>query len=101
MAKKSMLARDRKRQRLNKRYGEKRDMLRNRIKDISLSDEDRMQAVLDMQKLPRDSSKCRHRNRCAATGRPRGYYRKFGLSRMRLRELMVKGEVPGVVKASW
>ncbi len=101
MAKKSMLARDRKRQRLNKRYGEKRDMLRNRIKDISLSDEDRMQAVLDMQKLPRDSSKCRYRNRCAATGRPRGYYRKFGLSRMRLRELMVKGEVPGVVKASW
>jgi small subunit ribosomal protein S14 len=96
-----MLARDRKRQRLNKRYGEKRDMLRNRVKDMSLSDEDRMQAVLDMQKLPRDSSKCRYRNRCAATGRSRGYYRKFGLSRMRLRELMLRGEVPGVVKASW
>lgn len=101
MAKKSVVARNRKRQRLNKRYGEKRDMLRNRVRDMSLSDEDRMQAVVDLQKLPRDSSKCRYRNRCAMTGRSRGYYRKFGLSRMRLRELMVKGEVPGVVKASW
>lgn len=101
MAKKSMVARDRKRQRLNKRHGAKREALRNKIRDMSVSDEERMQAVIDLQKLPRDSSKCRYRNRCSMTGRPRGYYRKFGLSRNRLRELMVKGEVPGVVKASW
>ena len=101
MAKKSMVARDRKRQRLNKRHDKKRADLRAKAKNIALPEEERMQAAIQLQKLPRDSSKCRQRNRCSLTGRSRGYYRKFGMSRCKLRELMMKGEVPGVVKASW
>ena len=101
MAKKSMIAREVKRKQLIKRYSAKREALRAKIKDKKVSDEERMQAVVALQKLPRDSSKSRVRNRCFITGRPRGYYRKFGLSRNKLRELMMKGEVPGVTKASW
>ncbi len=101
MAKKSMIAREVKRRQLIKRYSSKREALRAKIKDKKVSDEERMQAVVALQKLPRDSSKSRMRNRCFMTGRPRGYYRKFGLSRNKLRELMMKGEVPGVTKASW
>ena len=101
MAKKSMIARDVKRSRTVDKYAARRDELKKKIKDPSVSDEDRYMATLALQKLPRDASPVRQRNRCALTGRPRGYYRKFNLSRMKLRELMMNGEVPGIVKASW
>lgn len=101
MAKKSMIARDRKRAVLIAKHAKLRSELRMRVKDLSLSDEEREQAKLALQKLPRDSSPSRKRNRCRLTGRPRGYYRKFGLARNKLRDLMMRGEVPGVVKASW
>ncbi|KPK10572.1 MAG: 30S ribosomal protein S14 [Acidithiobacillales bacterium SG8_45] len=101
MAKKSMIARDVKRSRTADKYAARRDELKKKIKDPNLSDEDRYMATLALQKLPRDASPVRQRNRCALTGRPRGYYRKFNLSRMKLRELMMNGEVPGIVKASW
>lgn len=101
MAKKSMILRDVKRKKLATRYAKKRAELKAAVVNLKLSDEERQKAVLDLQKMPRDSSKSRIRNRCGLTGRPRGYYRKFGLARNKLRELMMRGEVPGVVKASW
>lgn len=101
MAKKSMIAREKKRTHLSDKYTERRKELRRRIIDESLSSDDRWQAMLDLQKLPRDSSAARGRNRCGISGRPRGYFRKFGLSRNMLREVCMKGEAPGVVKASW
>ena len=79
----------------------KRAQLMALINDQKLSPEDRYEARLKLQKLPRDSSPVRLRNRCALTGRPRGVYRKFGLGRSKLRDLAMKGEVPGVIKASW
>lgn len=101
MAKKSMLAREVKRQKLCKRYSEKRTLLKKRVIDPDLSMEERLEAVMDLQKLPRDSNPNRQRNRCALTGRPRGYYRRFGLGRNKLREVIMKGEAPGATKASW
>lgn len=101
MAKKSMILRDVKRKKLTTKYAKKRAELKAAVVNLKLSDEERQKAVLDLQKMPRDSSKSRVRNRCGLTGRPRGYYRKFGLARNKLRELMMRGEVPGVVKASW
>lgn len=101
MAKKSMVAREKKRIHLSDKYRERRMELRKRLIDETLSSEDRWQAMLDLQKLPRDSSIARSRNRCNLSGRPRGYFRKFGLSRNKLREVCMKGEAPGVVKASW
>jgi len=101
MAKKSMVARDVQRKKAVDKYSAKRAELKKAIIDPKLGDEERAQAVVALQKLPRNSSKIRMRNRCALTGRPRGYYRRFGLSRNKLRELMMRGEVPGVVKASW
>ncbi len=101
MAKKSMIARDKKRAVLIAKHAQRRAELRNKTKNITLSEEERMKAQMALQKLPRDSSATRGRNRCRLTGRPRGYYRKFGLARNKLRELMMRGEVPGVVKASW
>jgi len=101
MAKKSMIARDVQRKKAVDKFAAKRAGLKKAVIDSSLSDEERAQAVVALQKLPRNSSKIRMRNRCAMTGRPRGYYRRFGLSRNKLRELMMRGEVPGVVKASW
>lgn len=101
MAKKSMMAREKKRASLSAKHVERRKDLRKRVIDDSLSQEERWQAMLDLQKLPRDSSAARGRNRCALSGRPRGYFRKFGLSRNKLREVCMKGEAPGVVKASW
>ena len=101
MAKLSMLARDRKRQRLADKYAAKRATLKKTIKDPNSTMEQREEAVLKLQQLPRDSSPCRGRNRCQMTGRPHGYYRKFGLSRNKLREEMMQGNVPGLVKASW
>jgi small subunit ribosomal protein S14 len=101
MAKKSMVARDKKRAALVARYATRRAELRERASNLRVSDEERELARLALQKLPRDSSASRMRNRCRLTGRPRGYYRKFGLGRSKLRELMMRGEVPGVLKASW
>lgn len=101
MAKKSMIARDAKRKNLNQRFTQRRQELKQRLLDESLPDEERWEAMIALQKLPRDSSRSRQRNRCALTGRPRGYFRRFGLSRNALREIVMRGEAPGVVKASW
>lgn len=101
MAKKSMVARDVKRNRIVLKYAARRAEIKRKIKDLKTSDEERFEAIIALQKMPRNASPSRKRNRCALTGRPRGYYRKFGLSRNKLRELVMKGEVPGVVKASW
>ncbi len=101
MAKKSMLAREVKRKKLAHRFAEKRVLLKRRVIDPELSMEERMEAMMNLQKLPRDSNPNRQRNRCALTGRPRGYYRKFGLGRNKLREVIMKGEAPGASKASW
>lgn len=96
-----MVLRDVKRKKLANKYAKKRAELKAAIVNLKLGDEERQAAVVALQKLPRDSSKSRIRNRCGLTGRARGYYRKFGLSRSKLRELMMRGEVPGVAKASW
>ncbi|MFI3245059.1 MAG: 30S ribosomal protein S14 [Ferrimonas sp.] len=101
MAKQSMKARDHKRTKLVAKYAEKRAALKAIIKDVNASEEDRWNAVLKLQQLPRDSSAIRQRNRCNITGRPHGYLRKFGLSRIKLREAVMRGEVPGLKKASW
>jgi small subunit ribosomal protein S14 len=101
MAKKSMIARDVKRTKLNNRFQQRRDELTAVVSDPDVEYDDKWAAMLALQKLPRDSSKSRQRNRCALTGRPHGYYRKFGLSRNKLREVILKGQAPGVVKASW
>lgn len=101
MAKKSMVARDVKRKAVVAKYAAKRADLKAKIKNPGTSDEEREIALLALQKLPRDASPCRGRNRCRITGRPRGYYRKFGLSRNRLREVLDRGEVPGAVRSSW
>jgi small subunit ribosomal protein S14 len=101
MAKKSMIAREEKRKELVKKYAVKRSALKEIIRDPNASYEDKETAHLQLQKLPRDSSASRVRNRCNLTGRPHGYYRKFGLSRNKLREATMRGDVPGVVKASW
>lgn len=101
MAKKSMIAKERKRARMEAKYRKRREELRGRVTDESLSGDDRFQAMLDLQKLPRNSSRVRHRNRCVLTGRPRGVYRKFGVCRNKLREIFMTGEAPGVVKSSW
>ena len=101
MAKKSMLAREVKRKKLERQFGSARADLRNKVHDGTLPEEERWSAMMSLQKLPRDSSRSRQRNRCAMTGRPRGYFRHFGLGRNALREVVMRGEAPGVVKASW
>lgn len=101
MAKSSMVNRERKRARLVKQYAVKRAKLKAMCIDESLTDEERSKARVDLQKLPRDSSASRQRNRCQVTGRPHGVYRKFGLSRNHLRRVAMRGDVPGLVKASW
>jgi len=101
MAKKALINREEKRRKLAAKYAGKRAELNAKIKDSSLPEEERMQARLKLQQLPRNSSPVRGRNRCVLTGRPRGVYRKFGLCRNKLRELVFRGEVPGVTKASW
>ena len=78
-----------------------RSQLKQQTIDVNSSYDERWQAMIDLQKLPRDSSKSRQRNRCALTGRPRGYFRRFGLARCALREVVMRGEAPGVTKASW
>lgn len=101
MAKSCMVNREIKRQRLVKKYAIKRAELKAMIKDTSLSEEDRASAREKLNKMPRDASPVRVRNRCNLTGRPHGYYRKFGLGRNKLREAAMRGDVPGLVKASW
>lgn len=101
MAKKSMIERDRRRRLLAVKYRARRAELRDAAKNAKLADEVRHAAMVALQALPRDSSGSRGRNRCQLTGRSRGYYRKFGLSRSKLREVIVRGDAPGVVKASW
>lgn len=96
-----MIAREEKRRRMSNRDLVKRRELKAKIIDESLSDEERWNAMIMLQKLPRNGSRSRQRNRCVITGRPRGYYRRFGLARNKLRELIMRGEVPGVVKSSW
>ena len=101
MAKKSMIAREVKRIRLIKRYAEKRAELKRISRDEGASPEERFMAQLRLAKLPRNSSKVRLHNRCGVTGRPHGYYRKFNISRIALRELGSAGKLPGVIKSSW
>lgn len=101
MAKKSMIAREVKRQNLVAKSRAKRLELKSIILSITASDDDKIAAELKLQKLPRDSSPSRLRNRCNITGRPHGFYRKFGLGRNKLRESVMRGDVPGVTKASW
>ena len=101
MAKKSMIARENKRNKLVDKYEVKRKALKEIIRDPKTSIEDQEAALLKLQKLPRDSSPSRQRNRCKLTGRPHGFYRKFGLSRNKLREATMRGDVPGLSKASW
>lgn len=101
MAKISMVVRDRKRARLADKYAARRAALKALIKNPETDLEDKYEAAVKLQKLPRDSSPSRQRNRCGLTGRPHGYYRKFGLARNKLREAAMNGDVPGLVKASW
>src|SRR5262249_15769228 len=101
MAKLSLINRDEKRRLLVKKYAKRREALMAIIENARVSDEDRFAARLKLQQLPRNANPTRLRNRCAMTGRPRGYFRKFGLGRNKLREFAMRGEIPGMVKASW
>ena len=96
-----MINRDVKRVKIAEKFAAKRAALKAVIDDSSKSDEDRYEARLKLQQLPRNASPTRQRNRCAITGRSRGVFRKFGLGRMKLRELAMKGDIPGMTKASW
>ena len=101
MAKLSSIQKNIFRQKLIKKYKSKRKLLKVKIKDKNLSLEERINYQNKLNDLPRNGSAIRHRNRCEITGRPRGNYRKFGLSRIKLRELSMTGDLPGVVKSSW
>jgi len=101
MAKTSVLIRQLKREKLQKRFAKKRAALKAIVRDLNSTDEQKMTAQAKLNAMPRDSSKSRLRNRCAITGRPRGVYRKFGLGRNKLREAAMSGEIPGLTKASW
>ena len=101
MAKIALINREQKRRKAVEKYAAKRAELNAVIRNVNLDEEARHEARLALQALPRNSSPVRLRNRCALTGRGRGVYRKFGLGRIKLRETIMRGEVPGVVKASW
>jgi small subunit ribosomal protein S14 len=101
MAKVCMVQRELRRAKTIRKYAKKRSELKAIIGDAKRSEEERYDAQLKLQSLPRDASPTRQRNRCRVTGRPHGYYRKFGLARNKLREHAMKGDVPGLVKASW
>lgn len=101
MAKLALINRDKKRREMVEKYAGKRADLQAIIDDASRSEEERFEARLKFQALPRNSSPVRLRNRCKLTGRPRGVYRKFGLGRSKLRDFVMRGEVPGMTKASW
>ncbi len=101
MAKKSMINRELKRQRTVAKFAEKRAALKAVIANPNSTPEERWEAQIALQKQPRDASAARLRNRCRITGRPHGVYRKFGLGRNKLREAAMRGDIPGLVKASW
>ncbi|MDH3325757.1 MAG: 30S ribosomal protein S14 [Gammaproteobacteria bacterium] len=101
MAKQSMINREFKREKMVAQYAVKRNALKVAMFDMNISEEEREQAAIKFHRLPRNSSPVRQRNRCKITGRPHGYYRKFGLSRNKLREAAMRGDVPGLVKSSW
>lgn len=101
MAKKSMINRERKREKVAKKYAKKRAELKEIIRSPESTDDDRWEAQMKLQKLPRDASPVRRQRRCALTGRPHGVYRRFGLARNKLREAAMRGDVPGLVKSSW
>jgi small subunit ribosomal protein S14 len=101
MAKTSVVEREKKRAKIQAKFAVKRGALKTIINDRSASDDDRWEAQVKLQKLPRNASPSRRRRRCSITGRPRGVYRKFGLGRTKLREAAMRGDVPGLVKASW
>ena len=101
MAKIALVNREKKRRQTVKKFAARRAELIAIIQDGRMSDEDRAAARARLQQLPRNSSPVRLRNRCALTGRPRGVFRKFGLARSKLREIAMRGEIPGVIKASW
>lgn len=101
MAKIALINREAKRRNTVKKFAAKRAALLAAANDMSRSDEDRYASRMELQNLPRNSSAVRLRNRCQITGRPRGVFRKFGLCRIKIRELAMNGEIPGVVKASW
>src|ERR1035438_2728971 len=101
MAKLALINREKKRAKTVAKYAAKRTELLAIINNARMSDEERMAARLKYQELPRNASSRRQRNRCALTGRPRGVFRKFGLARSKLREIAMRGEVPGMTKASW
>ncbi len=101
MAKLALINRDAKRRAMVKKYAKKREALEAIMNNPKVSDEDRFAARQKIQQLPRNANPTRVRNRCALTGRPRGYFRKFGLGRNKLREFAMRGEIPGIVKASW
>lgn len=101
MAKTNMVEREKRRARIVKRYAAKRAQLKELIRSPRTSPEERAAAQAQLQSLPRDASPSRQRNRCNITGRSRGVYRKFGLSRQKIREVAMRGEIPGLAKASW
>lgn len=101
MAKMSLMQREEKREKLVAKFAQKYAQLQETARNAKLSDEERYAARLELQKLPRNANPTRLRNRCELTGRPRGTFRKFGLARSKIRELAFKGDIPGVVKASW
>jgi small subunit ribosomal protein S14 len=101
MAKTSMVEREKRRAKIVKKYAAKRAQLKELIRDPKTSPEERAVAQAKLQSQPRDASPARGRNRCAITGRSRGVYRKFGLSRVKIREVANRGEIPGLAKASW
>lgn len=101
MAKTSIINREQKRARTVKKYAAKRAELKAKLRDPKLDFEERAEVQRKFQSLPRNASPCRMRNRCRDTGRPHGYYRKFGLSRTKVREAAMRGDIPGLMKASW
>ena len=101
MSKKSIIARQVKREKMVAKYAEKRTALKAILKDVNASDDEKWDAQIALQKLPRDASPVRQQRRCQITGRPHAVYRKFGLCRNKLREAAMRGDVPGLVKSSW
>lgn len=101
MAKQSMIAREAKREKTAAKFAAKREMLKAILKDVNASEDEKWDAQVALQKLPRDASPVRQQRRCKVTGRPHAVYRKFGLCRNKLREAAMRGDVPGLVKSSW
>ena len=101
MTRKALVERELKRMKTVKRFADKRRILKNILSDSNTTSEEKREARMKLQKLPRNASPARLRNRCAITGRPKGFYRKFGLGRNKLREQTMEGNIPGLHKASW